>query len=337
MRKSVLFAVLALAAVLAAGLVLLRSERSASAQGLTLDRSQLALLPPDATSLLGVDIEGLKGTPLYRHIEEESRKNGRSHFDDFARETGFDPRRDVESLLAASWGGVGDGQFLAVARGRFNVSALSGQIRTHQAIAETYRGFEVFGPEKQQDGRQQGRFVFLDDRTALIGARPALLAAIDRKLGGGPSLLNNTDLLSRAHTISGSHQVWAVSDNPGLLVPKALPRDSSEASSFARIFSSMQNSTFALDLRNGLDVRAASICKTPQDAKTLADAARGVVAFGRLAVSQKEPEMMTLFDGVQVEERNTALDITIRVDTQSFEKLLQRGRLRQGRKSAQVE
>lgn len=349
MRKSVLLVLLLVTAAAVLGVYLMRSGRPASAQTVTLDRSLLALLPPNATTLVGVDLERLKGTTLYRHIEEDSRKGpGGSHFDDFMAATGFDPRRDVQELLVASWMDPGlkenDQQFVAVARGQFNTSAIGREIRKENKVrAENYRGFEVFLPEegskrapkdaarnRQKQGvagtpHEQGAFAFLDDRTALAGTRPALFAALDRKASGGPSLLSNSGLLSRAQAISATNQVWAVSEKPGNVVSRAFPKnDSIEGSNFARIFASMQNSTFALDLMNGLDLKAVGLCKTAEDAKTLGDAARGFVAIGRLAASQKEPELMSVLDGIRVEERNNELNVFVQMDQRTLEKLLEK-------------
>jgi hypothetical protein len=320
----------ALGAAVAAVLVVARWERTASAQGVVLDRTLVGLLPPNATSLVGVDVERLKRTPSWRLFEE--RHGNDRHFDEFVRETGFDPRRDVEELLVAS---TGEKQFTAVARGTFNVSALTQVIKQKKAIVENYRGYDLFGPEK---ANEPGRFCFLDSRTVLAGSRPEVLAAIDRKASGGPSLLGNTSLLSRAQSISGAHQVWAISDNPGQLVARHLPRNpNAQASNFARIFQSMRTTSFALDLTGGLDLRAQGVCQSAQDAKTLADAARGLVAFGRLSASQKEPEMLNVLDGVQVEEKENELAVSVKLDQTSFEKLLEKTGPRKRRSEAQVE
>lgn len=326
-----------LGALVAAGVVLvLNRDRAASAQGVTLDRSLVALLPQNATSLVGVDVERLKQTPAYRHFEEQSRRSGDTHFDEFVHETGFDPRRDVSRLLVAS---TGLEQFVAVAQGTFNVANLTRVLREKGATVESYRGFDLFGPDGNARRRNnEGRFVFLDGQTVLAGSRPEVLAALDRKAAGGPSLANNTALLGRAQQISGTHQVWAVSDDPGQLVRRNLRRrENAGTSAFARIFQSMRKTSFALDLMNGLDLRAFGVCATAQDAKTLADAARGAVAIGRLTASEQEPELLSVFDGIQVEERANELGITVRLDAQSFDKLLEKAgpRGRRGRTQAE--
>src|SRR5579885_3456011 len=73
MRRFVLWGSL-LAAAASLGLYLGRSGPHASAQAVRLDPSLIALLPPDATTLLGVDVQRLKKTAVYQHMEEQGRK-----------------------------------------------------------------------------------------------------------------------------------------------------------------------------------------------------------------------------------------------------------------------
>src|SRR5215831_7374739 len=155
MRRSIVLVSALVLAILGLGVYLSHSSRPASAQAITLDRSLLALLPPNATTLLGVDVERLKRTAVYRHIEEQNQKRTDSHFDDFVAATGFDPRRDVQDLLLTAWPSPGsdvqDSQFLAVARGQFNRDALGRKLRQEKAIVENYRGLDVYsGPPREQ-------------------------------------------------------------------------------------------------------------------------------------------------------------------------------------------
>ena len=212
MKKLALWGWVVAVIAVAMAMVVVRGPQTASAQGVALDQSLIALLPPNATSLVGVDVNRIKGTVLYRHLDEQSRKgdgSGRNQLDEFVARTGFDLRRDVDQLLIASWVEGTEPQFVGVARGRFPVANLTQFIRGEKAAVENYRGFQVFGPEakaakpaaKSSDTVRvekqprvprrgdDGAFAFLDDRTALAGSRAGVRAAIDRKVDGGPSLL----------------------------------------------------------------------------------------------------------------------------------------------------
>lgn len=342
-----------LAAAASLGLYLGRSGPHASAQAVRLDPSLIALLPPDATTLLGVDVQRLKKTAVYQHMEEQGRKQNSPPLDSFTAATGFDPRRDVEQLWIASWPDAGSGgpkargQFLAIARGQFNIAAITGELQDKKrTVVEKYRGVSLFLPaagKRPNAGSpppdsprtaagapgDPGAFAFLDGNTAVAGTHTAVIAAIDRKLSGGPGLLTNTDLLARAQAISASNQIWAVSKTPGDVFSQAVSKNAAaQASNLAHIFAGVRDSTLAVDLTNGLDLKAAGVCRTSEDARTLGDAARGLVAIGRLAVSQQEPEMLSLLDRIRVEEKGSEVDVSVQLDPAMLDKLIEKTRRR---------
>ena len=360
MRKPLSF-LAALAAAAGLAVYLARPAQPVRAQGVALDPGLVALLPANATSLAGLDVERLKRTSIYRIFEEQNSKNGKNNgLDMLEAFTGFDPRRDVQTLLIAGWvdpnATTPEGQFLAVGRGQFNMPALSRAIEMRGGgTSENYRGFQLFaidrdrreskpGPKampktglRSSAAHEQGYFAFLDDKTAAAGTRAALIGAIDRKLSGVPGLAANSTLVSRAQSIGGGSQFWAVSETPGAVIARQAAKDQTkEAANFSRIAGSMKSSTLALDLSNGLDLHALNVCQTAEDARTLGDLARGLVAMGRLTMSQQNPELGELLNGIRVEERNAELEITVKVDSNVIEKLIEKSQRPAQPKAAQI-
>ncbi len=358
MKKPVsLFAAVAAAACLT--LYLAHPAQPVRAQGATLDPGLVALLPSNATSLAGVDLERLKRSPLYHIFEERSSQSGTNNgLDMLEAFTGFDPRRDVQTVLIAGWvdpsAEQANGQFVAVARGQFNVPALTRAIEMRRnGKSENYRGLELFSMEPANRGakpepkvtpkarrgqpNEQGYFTFLDDKTAAAGTRTALLGLIDRKLSGVAGLARDSTLVARAQSIGGGNQIWAVSETPGAVIARQMPKNQTgEASNFSRIASSMRSSTWALDLSNGLDLHSVNLCLTAEDARRLGAAARGRVAMGRLGLPQQNPELGELLNGIRVEDRDTQLEISVRVDSAVIEKLMEKSRRQAQPKAAQI-
>jgi hypothetical protein len=64
-------------------------------------------------------------------------------------------------------------------------------------------------------------------------------------------------------------------------------------------------------------------CRTEQDAKTLGDAARGIVGLGRLSVPEGKPEMLRLFDGVKVDQKQNAILVDVNIPADLLDGLLQ--------------
>ena len=321
-----------------------RSEDEGQALGL--DRELAALLPPDVSGVGGVDMMRLKATPVYR-LWEESRGNEQVHhdFDRMAAEIGFDPRQDLDRVMAASWVDRPDDEVassgvrsIAVARGRFRLTdAVRKWLEDHGDVEE-YRGVTVYhqqtpkatGSSRRTPGfgllrAAEGRFsvAFFDEEIAVTGKKSAVTETIDRKIDGGPGLVDNEELLRQVQTISSSNQIWWVSLNPGELWESGVGSLPSGINIPAfRIFRSMERSSLAADLTDGIDVQAEGVCAAPEDAKTLAEVGRGMVALGRLTLSEKYPEAMKLFDAIDVAEDEKLIRASVKMTGSDFERLL---------------
>ena len=316
------------------------------ARAAEVDSELAALLPPDAVSLMGVDVARLREAAVYRYLEEEGGAAG-SGFDnsieDFVNKTGFDPRQDLESLLVASWGEVGqialprDAPFLVAARGRFDPHELGDTFRNAGALREDYRGIEVYSFGGQASGGSDGNddaganssggvfsMAFLDAETALAGPAGALRQSLDRRLDGGPSLADNAPLIRLAENILGGNHVWAVSRQPGRLMaeqePGAEPAPHQPA---MQILKTMEQSTFSLALDDGLDMRAEGLFPTAEGATLLGDAARGLIAMGRLMISPQNAGLTAFLDSIDVAEDATAVKISIEMDMPTFRGMIE--------------
>src|ERR1051326_277048 len=128
-------------------LITMTACNSAETGRTTIDSTLAALVPPDATMLAGLRMSDIRGTHIYqkmlagRHLER---------LDEFARQTGFDPRRDVRELLVASNGK----DSLVAARGTFNVRAFEGMTRS------TYKSYTLYT-------RDRGGVALIDNSTAI--------------------------------------------------------------------------------------------------------------------------------------------------------------------------
>ncbi len=63
-------------------------------------------------------------------------------------------------------------------------------------------------------------------------------------------------------------------------------------------------------------------CRTEQDAKTLGDAARGMVGLGRLSVPENQPEMLRLFDDIKVEQKQQSVQLNVNIPADLIDRLI---------------
>lgn len=280
-------------------LMALTACNSAETGRTTIDSTLASLVPPDATMLAGLRMADIRATPLYQKMLARKHLD---RLDEFARQTGFDPRRDVRELLVASNGK----DSLVAALGTFNVRAFEGMTRS------TYKGFTLYT-------RDRGAVALIDHSTAIAGTLESVHAALDRRGAGGGS--GPAELLARARQIPPENQVWSVSNGFDNLLTGRIP-ESGNAANVGRILRSLENTTAAADLRAGLNGYLNGLCRTDADAKNLGDAARGLVGLGRLSVPEKQPELLRLWDGIKVDQQQRTVKITVAIPQDLIDKLI---------------
>ena len=83
------------------------------------DAALMPLIPADTLILTGVRMTELKKTPVYRKLMAE---NKLPQIDEFAKETGIDPRKDIWEIILASNGKT----TIALVRGQFTEGGIAG-------------------------------------------------------------------------------------------------------------------------------------------------------------------------------------------------------------------
>ena len=264
-----------------------------------IDSTLVALVPPDAAMLSGIRMEAVRETQLYRKMLAQRTL---PQLDDFARQTGFDPRRDVRELLIAS----NPTGVLMAARGAFNLRAIEG------ATKSSYKGYALYASDSRAVG-------LIDSSTAVAGPLPAVRAALDRYKAGDRA--RPEELLARARQIPSENQIWSVSNGFENLLTMTIPQQGN-AANVGRILQSLENTTAAADFRTGVNGYINGSCRSELDAKNLGDAARGLVGLGRLSVPENQPELLKLWDGIKVDQQQRTVKITIAIPEDLVDKLI---------------
>ena len=265
------------------------------------------LIPADSQALFGARMEQLRSAPLYTKLVGEQKL---PQLDSFAGETGFDPRRDVRDLIVASNGRPNTGVLLA--RGTFHVA----DVKTLKKVR--YRGYVLSLTPKEDAG-----FCIMDNTLAIAGPTASMKAALDQYLSSGKdaAIKDTTDLLNQARAVPQQFQVWSVSVGGADFLANNLPHEGN-AANFGKIFRSMENTHFQADLSHGLNATAQGQCRTDADAKSLGDAVRGLIGFGRLSVPDNQPELLRLWDGLKVEQNQRTITISANIAQDLIDKLV---------------
>jgi hypothetical protein len=288
------------ACLLATSLTILACS-SAQTGGGRVDPVLAALVPADTFLLFGIRMSELRTTPLYAKMLSQ---NLSSTLDDFARNTNFDIRKDVNDILIASTS-TASGKVL-LARGNFKIQPPAGFKKS------VYKGAAIYS-------QGEAAYAILDPTTAVAATQPDVRKIIDQKQSGQRGA---AALVDRARNLPGAGQIWLVSNGWGTL-PADLSRQDGNIANLSRFMQSIERATAIADLRSGLVGNITGECKSEQDAKSLGDAARGMVGLGRLNVPENRPEMLRLFDGIKVEQKQRTIQVNVNIPADLIDRMLQ--------------
>jgi len=251
------------------------------------DNVLVRMVPSGAQSLAGAHMDQIKTTDFYRKLIEQRKL---SQVDRFAKETGFDPRRDVRELLFASTstGGV------LLARGTFPL---------HPQISDTKP--MRHGKYTIQTSGASG-FCILDTTLAVAGDLQSVKAALDEWTSGAHT--GAQPLLARARAVDPQSQFWGVSAGFAGFLADNMP-GAGRGIDFSKIFQGLEDTWFQASFAAGFQALVHGATATEPDAANLRDTMKGLIGFGRLSVPENQPEMLKLWDGIAVEQEGRTISI----------------------------
>ena len=266
------------------------------------DNVLVRMTPQGTTGLVGVHIDQIEETPVYKRLLA-----GRNltQLDQFAQDSGFDPRRDVHEVLYAT---TPKGSVL-MARGSFH---LNGDAATRGVSKQRHGDYDIWGGD-------MGGFCILDSTLAIAGDVPAVEAALDEWKSGSHTAAQ--PLLARVAAVSPQAQFWGISTGlAGFLAEH--PPTVAPGLDFSKIFSGLRDTWFEVDLTTGLKAEVHGTTATEKDAISLRDTVRGLVGLGRLQVPEKQPELLRVWDGITVDQQGRSIALHVDIAQDLVDKLV---------------
>lgn len=260
------------------------------------------LLPPDAVTVAGADLQALRGSPLFERFLSKLPDPGQWN-------AGLDLKEDLDRVYLASMqtpSAFDVWDALIVFEGRF--------ARAQEALQALPAGSEHAGFRLRQArfaGNQppDWTFAFLDAQTAIAGPAAQVVAAIDRR----QAVVDPAQPFFAAIAQESSH-LWAVTfDAQAALGPwiDSVPGGGGPLRAIAAAMHSLTVRANAVP--EGLQAEMAFQCGGPDDARSLADAARAIAAFGALTTQSSRPALADLLGKLQIRQAasEAALSVTL--------------------------
>jgi hypothetical protein len=295
------------------------------------DPALLALVSPDARMLAGIQVSQTQVSPFGKYLLSQIQLDKNAN--QIMTSAGFDPRRDLREIVAAS----GDGSSgLVLGRGSFQPAKMSKAAVLAGAVSSTYRGVEVLSLNGAGKGIPAGSVAFLDASTVAAGDANSVKAVIDRRAGGkafsGP-------LADRAREISVANDAWLASLTP----PASLTGGAtSGATGGSKGAGGAQNSplgSFQSVLQGALQLSAAVrfsatevtlsvevLARSAQDAQSMADLVRFLAGMLQASRAQdpnapNASKLPSLAEAAKVSSTGSMMHLVLSVPEQEMEQL----------------
>jgi hypothetical protein len=264
-----------------------------------------ALVPADTVVVLGVNLENLRDTSVYQKLVT---RVPLPQLDSFTQQTGLDPRKDLSEILFAS----NAKNALLLVRGKFRLADLQARFKSKGVTPSNYKGHDLFGDDR-------AAITFLDDSTAAAGTTADIHALIDQRSGQVPGL--PAPLRDLLRTLPAGDQVFAALTGGVENLHLPLPREGN-LGNILQALRSVQSASLGMNLSQGIDAIAAVNCNTERDAKFVHDMVRGLVGFGRLNAPDNQPDLLKLYDAIQVTQQQAQTKVTADIPQELADKFL---------------
>ncbi|HVR42303.1 MAG TPA: hypothetical protein VMS56_02560 [Thermoanaerobaculia bacterium] len=297
----------------------------------------LDLVPPDAVTVGVANVAQFRSSPLAgRLFDQADRMTIDGEGAKFLEETGLDPARDLDLVtfaLAPKRGEPDAAEVLVVFEGRFDVAKIGTAMRSRGAVpvdhaAGTY--YELPGESDDREGHGRDAVIALVDRGLILaGSSSAVVRALGLVSTGGGSFIAAGALAPGLARIDPTASAWVLVDVPRTTRLHHQPDWKGEEGhpAGALLESVKRISTVSMWTTDSGDALAFGVTATSTDAETLdllEDAARGALATWRLAVQEKDPDMVDVIRRFRVRQDGDGVTLSGSIEGETLRKFTSR-------------
>lgn len=279
----------------------------------------LALVPPDTKLIGSIDVTNAQSSTFGRYLLNRMPQND-ENFDRFIRETGFDPRQDLQHILFTSSGA--QGQFAILAQGVFNPERITALSKTKGAVVRKYHGLNVIVSNAAAKNSTGLAFPLAD--VAIMGDLATVQAVLDHS--NVPSALDPT-LTTRISAIGEKNDTWFASlVGVGPFASHLGSEDAqgdSQADSQAKVLQAITGTSGGIRFGDAIEVSGSAFTRSPQDAASLADVVRLGTSLLQMQ-RQKDPGSAILagaLDRMKLNPEGSQLHMSVSLTEKEAEQL----------------
>lgn len=285
----------------------------------------LGLVPADAVSVGVVRIADIRSSPLSAALFQQTDKiTTDGDAAKFLMDAGLQPSRDIDVVVVATSPRTALGheaEVLVAAEGRFNVDRLSSALVTRGAkkISGANGAYLLLAKEGEE---KHGAVAFPNSGLVLVGTEAAVVEALGSYAAGGTSFTSASGLGHDMGRIDPKATAWAIVDVTRAQRIAGSPRVTSQHSSAQALNGALKNvSTIAMwatDTGDSLKLGAIGLSGDAETLQLLEDTVRGALAAMRLAVQEKQPDLVSVLRKFSVSRSDDSISISGYVPAETF-------------------
>jgi len=278
------------------------------------DPHLLNLVMPDAKVLADINVAQAKTSPFGQYVLAQIQAQA-ADLDKMAALTGFDPRQDLNELLAATNATGSKHTGLALASGTFNVTAITAFATLQKAATETYNGVTIV-----EDPQQTHGIAFLSGTLAVAGDVADVKAAIDRQ--SSPSVLPAA-IVVQVNQLSAADDAWVLSTVPpsSLHPPSMAPNIPGVGNGAQNAFGTIQSASAGVKFGANVTLTAQAQADTAQNATAIAGVLQLLANMAQLQ-AQQNAAAAALAKSLTVTATGTTVNISASLPEDVFQQLL---------------
>ncbi len=292
-----------------------------------------ALIPSDAVTVGVVHLDQMRSSPLSGTLFQQTDKiTADGDAAQFLLEAGLKPSQDIDIIVVATSPVTTLGKeadVIIAADGRFNIDRLSSALTTRGAVKKTATsgGSYFLLPEKKAGNGEvtrRGAVAFPDGHQALAGTEDAVTAALAARAAGGTNFATSSTLGHEIARIDGKATAWALVDVTRAQRLVGSPHVSTASPAGAAVNTALKNvstvAIWATDTGDNVKLGAFGLSGDGETLQLLEDTLRGALSAMRLAIQDKQPDMVSVLRRFTVSRSSDSVTISGSVPADTFKK-----------------
>ena len=291
----------------------------------------LSLVPANAVTVGMVKLSEMRTSPLsgilFQHTDKFSTDGDAAKF---IAEAGLDPARDVDTIVATTTPRTALGSeadVLVIAEGRFNVERLTNALVARGAVRKD--GY-LLAPDKDNDNDGPGAVAFPSSKLAIAGTERAVIAALAARASGGTGFPATAAVGGQLHRIDPTATAWALVDVTRAQRLIGAPRMPGQGGANEPLAAAIRTlspvALWATDTGDSLKLGAFGLSNDAETLQLLEDTIRGALSALRLAVRDKQPDLVPVLRRFDVSRTDDSVKVTGSIPAATLKELVQKQR-----------